>query len=94
MNLIVALFRLPPSSFGCTPPRNRTSSCGFENRRASITLARHGLKCPDLGSNQDHDLRRVGCAPLHHRDSNGARIRTPWSGFGDRLLSQEHAAVI
>jgi hypothetical protein len=25
-------------------------------------------QCPDLDSNQDLDLRRVGCAPLHHRD--------------------------
>ena len=106
-------------------------------------------ECPDLESNPDPNLRKIRCAPLHHRDdrplrnqktttvvphtinnraddwirtsmirftravpfcfeprrrksrnalrlrraSSGARIRTPSSGFGDRRLSQEHAAV-
>jgi hypothetical protein len=35
--------------------------CFHHTRRATI-------KCPDLDSNQDHDLRRVGCDPLHHQD--------------------------
>jgi hypothetical protein len=29
-------------------------------------------QCPNLDSNQDHDLRRVGCDPLHHRDGTRA----------------------
>ena len=106
------------------PPRSRTSSCSFEDCHASITLAGHQSKYPDLDSNQDHELRRLGCDPLHHRDkfhtraddwirtsmnrftrpapfsfeprrqsSTSARSRTPFSGFGGRLLSQEHNRV-
>ncbi len=29
---------------------------------------------PDLESNQDQDLRRVLCDPLHHRDVGGRRL--------------------
>lgn len=34
----------------------------------SSTLARQVDQYPDLESNQDLDLRRVQCDPLHHRD--------------------------
>jgi hypothetical protein len=27
-----------------------------------------GKQCPDLDLNQDHELRRLGCDPLHHQD--------------------------
>ena len=34
----------------------------------SGTPTGHVVKYPDLESNQDQDLRRVLCCPLHHRD--------------------------
>ena len=50
-------------------PRNRTSSCSFEDCRAiRHTRRRIASQYPDLESNQDLDLRRVRCDPLHHRD--------------------------
>ena len=57
-------------------PRSRTPSCGSEDRRASVTLARPSAQCPDLDSNQGLDLRRVQCNPLHHRDRADDWIRT------------------
>jgi hypothetical protein len=56
------------------PPRSRTSSHSFEDCDASITPARRFVPSvtvhyPDLESNQDLDLRRVQCDPLHHRDA-------------------------
>ena len=68
-----------------TPPRNRTSSGSFEDCRASSTLAGQQSKCPDLDSNQDHDLRRVACDPLHHQDKLFNQSR--------RLDSHQHQPV-
>lgn len=36
--------------------------------------------------------RQLFCSARGSRASDGVRIRTPSSGFGDRLLSQEHTA--
>src|SRR5436190_5561562 len=67
------------------PPRNRTSSCSFEDCRAvQHTRRTSSPKYPDLESNQDLDLRRVLCLPLHHRDS---------CKQSRRLDSHEHEAV-
>ena len=73
------------------PPRNRTSSGRFvvchairHTRRANVT------QYPDLGSNQDLDLRRVRCDPLHHRDVQ-SELTTGFapasSGLQDRHLT-------
>ena len=44
------------------PPGNRTRSCGFEDRRASATLAGIvPIECPCQESNLVFDLRRVAC---------------------------------
>ncbi len=56
-----------------TPPRNRTSPRGFERRRA-VRHTRGANHYPDLESNQDLDLRRVPCRPLHHRDYQSRRL--------------------
>ena len=125
-----------------TLPRNRTSSAGFEDRYASVTLARHrvlnrsqrrkrraktiarsscrssfpsfpsvrsdGLVVPanPQSRRQDshpHVLVYETSASLlrphrqtntsHTNHSTGVRNRTRTSGFGGRLLSQEHAGV-
>ena len=113
------------SSGRSTSPGSRTPSCGFEDRRASITLARHegspGVwqtagperHLPHTINNRADDwirtsmIRFTRAVPFCfeprrrksrnalglRRASSGARIRTPSSGFGDRRLSQEHAAV-
>src|SRR5487761_1098904 len=75
---------IPP--FYSTSPRSRTSSCRFVVCCASVTLAGRKPKCPDLDSNQDHDLRRVGCDPLHHQDrlftSEPTTARSFWADAG------------
>ena len=93
------LIRHTPRTFFPAPYR------GIEpgHRRAAVVLQIRSLpcypvhlqgKCLDQDLNLDLDLRRVPCDPLHHRDiSTSARSRTPCDGFGDRLLSQEHARV-
>ncbi len=75
-----------------TPPRNRTSSDRFEVCHAvRHTRRAYSIQYPDLESNQDQDLRRVSCGPLHHRDVS----QEPTTGFApastglqDRRLSQ------
>ena len=52
-----------------SPPRNRTPSCRIEVCRAIQHTRRPCFQYPDLESNQDQDLRRVLCYPLHHRDT-------------------------
>src|SRR6267142_2444086 len=57
------------------PPRNRTSSCSFEDCRAvRHTRRTSSLHYPDLESNQDLDLRRVQCYPLHHQNKQSRRL--------------------
>ena len=47
------------------------------------------IERPDLESNQDQDLRRVLCAPLHHRDNSHGRaddwIRTSMNPLTRRM---------
>jgi hypothetical protein len=57
-----------------TSPRSRTPSCGSEDRRASITLARQRFEHPDLELNQDQNFRKVSGCPLHHRDRESRRL--------------------
>ena len=60
-------------------------------RNATVTLAGAvNAECPNLDSNQDHDLRRVGCDPLHHRDGQGptAGFAPASSGLQDRRLAE------
>ena len=75
-----------------TPPRNRTSSCSFEGCRAIRHTRRATImQYPDLESNQDLDLRRVQCDPLHHRDRSQSRRLDSHqhdAGLRDRRLSQ------
>ena len=77
-----------------TPPRNRTSSCGSEDRRASTTLegltdqvSRPGFepraRAPTGAAGWS--LRRVQCDPLHHRDVLNTKSR--------RLDSHQHQPV-
>lgn len=71
----------------CSPPRNRTSSCSFEGCRASVTLAGHFTQYLDLESNQNLNLRRVQCDPLHDRDriegrQPGSHQRDPFCQTG------------
>ena len=51
-----------------SPSRNRTWSNSFGSCHA--IRHNHGPCCqhPDLELNQDQDLRRVLCCPLHHQD--------------------------
>jgi hypothetical protein len=57
----------------------RGASCEFETKKhRQLTLAARTLRdCLDLDSNQDQDLRRVRCDPLHHRDSARHHLRPP-----------------
>jgi hypothetical protein len=47
------------------------------------------VEYPDLDSNQDLDLRRVQCDPLHHRDG---LVNCPLSavGFAPTQLTTDH----
>ena len=67
-----------------SPSRNRTWSDSFGSCHA--IRHNHGPCCqrPDLESNQDRNLRRILCAPLHHRDVNLQ---------GRRLDSHQHEPV-
>ncbi len=56
------------------------------------TLARQNrqLQYPDLESNQDFELRRLACAPLHHQDQSGptAGFAPAWTGLQDQRLAK------
>lgn len=86
-NVVLELRRLPCESgtlarclFSGSPSRSRTWSRGLGNRCALQNT--YGPQYPDLDSNQDPDLRRVRCNPLHHRDSIRSKSR--------RLDSHQH----
>ena len=91
----VACVHHTPRTEICTRPRNRTPTCGFEDRRASGTLVERFLsvvRCPwsvaKNVSTTDHSPRTTD------QLSTSMRIRTPSSGFGDHPLSQELARVL
>ena len=86
----VLRFRRPPcvrhtrkaSKFHSSPSRNRTWSNSFGSCHAIRHT--HGPNCQylDLESNQDPNLRRVRCVPLHHRDKRADDwIRTSINRF-------------
>ena len=66
-----------------TVPRRRIERRLADPKTAVLsgTLAGHVLKYPNLESNQDLDLRRVRCDPLHHRDVQPE----PTTGFAPAL---------
>ena len=69
-----------------SPLRNRTPSCRSEVCRAVHHTRRPCCQRPDLESNQDQNLRRIPCAPLHHRDNR-------FPNKGRRLDSHQHEPV-
>jgi hypothetical protein len=86
--------RRPVADNVSTPPRIRTSSGSFERCCASTTLAgqrsRFHPQYLDLESNQDLDLRRIRCDPLHHRDASTTQFKRVQSR---RLGSHQHHPV-
>ena len=83
-----------------SPSRNRTWSDSFGSCHA--IRHNHGPCCqyPDLESNQDRNLRRIPCAPLHHRDKTFSKPG-PTTGFapasfrlqGGRLSVSSHVGI-
>ena len=65
-----------------SPSRNRTWSNSFGSCHAIQHTDEPKRQHPDLESNQDQDLRRVLCCPLHHRDTRADDwIRTSINRF-------------
>ncbi len=93
-----------PRTFGLLsdpPPGSRTRPCGFEDRRASATLAeitssalaRSRTWSTTFGESRAHPAHSKGRMENPILDSRGARIRTLCASFGGSLLSQEHTPV-
>ena len=71
-----------------SPSRNRTWSNSFGSCHAIQHTHEPNCQHPDLESNQDQDLRRVLCCPLHHRDKEPTTGFAPASsGLQDRRLA-------
>lgn len=78
----------------------------FDFRLMEQTNQKSSIENPKCLAWELNPVRRIKsplCQPLHlqgnrgargSRASDGVRIRTPSSGFGDRLLSQEHTAEL
>ena len=81
-----------------TSPGSRTPSSSFEDCRAIRHTRKAFNESRRLELHQHHPVYKTGAfysaTSAFCTTSTSARIRTPSSGFGGRLLSQEHARVV